>query len=193
MSNLRLPWKTEDSLNLLYWIYIFSIQDFWITCACPGKQSVLEFFTVLNIRYTFTSFEQLSLALKNRVVQKFSLYGIYVADTFWSVHIKSYFHQKKTKSKRAMTRIKPAERQHKGRDQSSTKNVTSKTPRLHKVVKQHKVSDRSVWNPKTNCIQTKSNKIWFTKAKSKERGKEANRAEEDLKRWCHGKLQKTFH
>jgi len=57
------------------------------------------------------------------------------------------------------TGIRPAERQHKGCDQSSTKNVTSKTPRLHSVAKQHKVSDRSVWNPKTNCIQTKSNKI----------------------------------
>ena len=116
-----------------------------------------------------------------------------VADTFPSVHIKCCFHQKKIKSKRPTTRIRPAERQHKGRDQSSTNNVTSKTPRLHSVAKQHKVSDRSVWNPKTTCIQTKSNKIWFRKAKSKERRKEVNRAEEDLKRWCHGKKQKTFH
>ena len=82
-----------------------------------------------------------------------------VADTFWSVHIKCCFHQKKTKFKRPMTSIRPAERQRKGRDQSSTKNVTSKTPRLHKVAKQHKASYRSVGNPKTNCIQTKSNKI----------------------------------
>ena len=116
-----------------------------------------------------------------------------VADTYWSVHIKCCFHQKKTKSKRPTTRIRRAERQHKGRDQSNTKNVKSKTPRLHSVAKQHKVSDRSVWNPKSNCIQTKSNKIWFRKAKSEERRKEANRAEEDLKRWCHGKKQKTFH
>jgi len=65
-----------------------------------------------------------------------------VADTFWSVHIKFCFHQKKIKSKRPTTRIRPAERQHKGRDQSSTKNVTSKTQRLHSVAKQHKVSDR---------------------------------------------------
>ena len=82
-----------------------------------------------------------------------------VADTFWSVHIKCCLHQKKTNSKRPMTSIRPAERQRKGRDQSSTKNLTSKTPRLHKVAKQHKASDRSVGNPKTNCIQTKSNKI----------------------------------
>jgi len=123
----------------------------------------------------------------------FSRLSACVADTFWSVHIKFCFHQKKAQSKRATTRIRPAERQHKGRDQSNTKNVTSKTPRLHNVAKQHKVSDRSVWNPKTNCIQAKSNKIWFRKAKSEERRKEANRAEEDLKSWCHGKVQKTLH
>jgi len=116
-----------------------------------------------------------------------------VADTFWSVHIKCCFHQKKTKSKRPMTSIKLAERQRKGRNQLSTKNVTSKTPRLHKVAKQHKTLDRSVGNPKTNCIQTKSNKIWFRKTKSKKRGKEANWAEEDPKRWCHGKVQKKCH
>ena len=116
-----------------------------------------------------------------------------VADTFWSVHIKCCLHQKKTKSKRPMTSIRPAELQRKGRDQSNTKNVTSKTPRLHKVAKQHKASDRSVGNPKTNCIKTKSNKIWFRKTKSEKRGKEANWAEEDPKRWCHGKVQKKPH
>ena len=105
-----------------------------------------------------------------------------VADTFWSVHIKCCFHQKKTKSKRPTTNIKSAERQRKGRDQSSTKNVTSKTPRLHEVAKQHKASNRSVGNPKTNCVQTKSNKIWFGKTKSEKRGKEANWAEEDPKK-----------
>jgi len=89
-----------------------------------------------------------------------------------------------------MTSIRPAERQHKGRDQSSTKNVTSKTPRLHKVAKQHKASDRSVGNPKTSCIQTKSKKIWFRKTKSEKWRKEANWAKEDPKSWCHGKVQK---
>ena len=80
-----------------------------------------------------------------------------VADTFWSVHVKCCFHQKKTKSKRPTTNIKSAERQRKGRHQSSTKNVTSKTSRLHKVAKQHKASNRSVGNLKTSCMQTKSN------------------------------------
>jgi len=96
---MRLPWKTEGSLNLPDWIYTFyysgflnnlllpwktecpgifhcieytfNILNFWATCACPEKQSALEFFTVLNIRYTFTSFEQLSLALKNRAARNF--------------------------------------------------------------------------------------------------------------------------
>jgi len=39
LSNLRLPWKTEGSLNLLYRIYIFIIQEFWVTSAFPKKQS----------------------------------------------------------------------------------------------------------------------------------------------------------
>jgi len=86
----------------------------------------------------------------------------HVADTFWSVHIKCCFHQKKTKSKRPTTRIRHAKPQNKGRDQSNTKNVTNKTSRLHSVAKQHRVSDTSVWNPKTNCIWTnpKTNCIW---------------------------------
>jgi len=132
---------------------------------------------------------------KSQILLRFVKPVLYtsVADAFWSVHIKRCFHQKKTKSKRPMTSIKLAERQRKGRNQSSTKNVTSKTPRLHKVAKQHKTLDRSVGNPKTNCIQTKSNKIWFRKTKSKKQGKEANWAEEDPKRWCHGKVQKKCH
>jgi len=115
-----------------------------------------------------------------------------VADTFWSVHIKCCFHQKKTKSKRPTTRIRPAERQHKGCDQSSTKNVTSKTPRLHSVAKEHKVSDRSVWNPKTNCIQIKSNKIWFEKIKSEEQRKEAIKAERKPPSMMSWKITENF-
>jgi len=58
--------------------------------------------------------------------------------------------------------------------------VINKTSRFHSIAKQHKVSDRSVWNPKTNGIRLKSNKIWFGKTKSEEQRKEANRAEEGL-------------
>ena len=49
----------------------------------------------------------------------FSRLSACVADTFWSVHIKFCFHQKKAQSKRPTTRIRPAERQHKGRAQKT--------------------------------------------------------------------------
>ena len=57
LSNLRLPWKAVGSLNLLYRIYIFIIQDFLVTCTCLENQSCLGIFTVWNISYTFRSFE----------------------------------------------------------------------------------------------------------------------------------------
>ena len=172
--------------------YVFSIaQDFWAICSCPGKQSFLGIFHCIEIFFlSFRIFEQLALALKTEFALKFfasprppasyaydqkSIINSFkncsisnmttVADTFWSVHVKC-FHQKKIKSKRPTKGTGPAERQHKGREQLSTKNVTSKTSRLHSVIKRHKVSNRSGWNPKINCIQTKSNEIWFRKAKS---------------------------
>jgi len=77
----------------------FYIQEFWAICACPEKQRVpwihcteyvflsfrifeqlalalknrvpLEFFTVLRILFTFRIFEQLALALKNKVALEF--------------------------------------------------------------------------------------------------------------------------
>ena len=104
-----------------------------------------------------------------------------VADTLWSVHIKCCFYQKKAKSKHPATRIRHADTQSKGCDQSSTKNVTNETLRFHSVTKQDKVSDKSVWTLKTNCTRIKSNKIWFEKTKSEEQRKEANRAEESQK------------
>ena len=52
-----------------------------------------------------------------------------VADTFWSVHIKCCFHQKKTKSKRPTTRIRPAERQHNGQHEKCDKPNTTFTQR----------------------------------------------------------------
>ena len=76
--------------------YTFYIQDFWATCACPEnrvwpenfhsieytfyiqdlwanlrlawkRECALNFFTVLNIAFTFRIFEQIAIALKNRV------------------------------------------------------------------------------------------------------------------------------
>jgi len=81
---------------------------------------------------------------------------------------------KEDKVQASNDKLKPVEWQCRDCDRSSTKNVTSKTPRLHKMAKQHKALNRSVGNPKTNCLQTKSNKIWFRKTKSEKREKEAN-------------------
>jgi len=104
-NNLRLPWKTEFPLKFftvlniffiiqdfcatalalktelprnfsLYWVYFLHSEEFWTTCACAEKQGVPEF-TVLNIYFLlFRIFEQLALALKNRVALEFSLYWI---------------------------------------------------------------------------------------------------------------------
>jgi len=47
--------------------YTFYIQDFWVTCPCPEKQRGPEF-TVLKMYFLLLRiFEQLALALKNRV------------------------------------------------------------------------------------------------------------------------------
>jgi len=89
----------------LYWIY-FSHSGFLTTCACPENRVSPEIFhcieylfyhselwsnyvlalknrvaqkfsTVLNILFTFRSFEQLALALKNRGCPEFTLLNIY--------------------------------------------------------------------------------------------------------------------
>ena len=46
----------------------FTVHDFCATCACPENNRVtLKIFTVVNILFIFRIFEQLALALKNRV------------------------------------------------------------------------------------------------------------------------------
>jgi len=56
----------------------FTAHDFWATCACPEKNRVaLKFFTLLNILFTFRSFEQLALALKHRGCPEFIVLNIY--------------------------------------------------------------------------------------------------------------------
>ena len=68
-SNLRLPWKTERALNFFTVLNIFLSSRIWATCACPGKQNVPWNFSLYwNINYlSFRIFEQLALALKNKV------------------------------------------------------------------------------------------------------------------------------
>ena len=76
-NNLRSPWKTEGALNSLYWMYFFIILEFWVTCACPENRVALEFFTVLNLLFTFRIFVQLALALKNRGCPEFTVLNVY--------------------------------------------------------------------------------------------------------------------
>ena len=92
--------------EIFHCIEIFFIfQDFWATCACPEKQSAwihcieyiyflsfrilnnlrlpwktefaLKLFTLLNILFTIRIFEQLALALKNRVCPEFTVLNIH--------------------------------------------------------------------------------------------------------------------
>jgi len=71
LSNGAFPEKKQSSPEIFHCIeYTFYIQEFWATCVCPEKQRVPEF-TVLNIFFIIQDFEQLALALKNRVALKF--------------------------------------------------------------------------------------------------------------------------
>ena len=54
----------------------FIILEFCVTCACPENRVALEFFTALNILFTFRIFEQLALALKNRGCPEFTLLNV---------------------------------------------------------------------------------------------------------------------
>ena len=48
-------------------LWFFTIQNFWATLRLPWKTVAQKYFTVLNIVFTFRSFEELVLALKNSV------------------------------------------------------------------------------------------------------------------------------
>jgi len=71
------------------WIYcneyiFFIIQDFWITCACPENQSALEFFTVLNIRYTSRVLSNFRLPWKTEVAWIYCTeYIFFIIQEFW--------------------------------------------------------------------------------------------------------------
>ena len=100
LNNLRLPEKQSLPWNFsLYWIYIFYYSKFCKTCACPEKQSLPWKFSLYliyfldsgflsNLRllwktdcalnslywiyiFIIQNFEQLELALKNRVCPEF--------------------------------------------------------------------------------------------------------------------------
>ena len=74
---MRLPWKQSLPWNFsLYW-NIFIIQDFWATSACPEKQSCPEIFHCIEYTFTFRSFEQPALALKNRGCPEFTVLNMH--------------------------------------------------------------------------------------------------------------------
>ena len=53
LSNLRFPWKTELPWNFYCIEYTLCIQKFWETRACPEKQSCPEIFPCLELHFTF--------------------------------------------------------------------------------------------------------------------------------------------
>jgi len=58
--------------------YIFYYSGFLSNGACPENNRVAhKFFTVLNILFTFRSFEQLAFALKNKGGPEFSVLNIF--------------------------------------------------------------------------------------------------------------------
>jgi len=86
-TRLETETKSRDSITVFYiqdfWAtcacpenfhcikYTFYIQDFWTTCACPETQSVPWIHYIEYIFFIIQNFEQLALALKNRVSLKF--------------------------------------------------------------------------------------------------------------------------
>jgi len=72
LGNLRLPWKTEFALNSQSWIYIFLLLRIFEQLALALKNRVaLKFFTLLNMHFlSLRIFEQLALALKTEFALK---------------------------------------------------------------------------------------------------------------------------
>jgi len=68
LSNLRLPWKTEGALIFFTVLnmYLLSFRIFEQLALALKNRVALEFFSVWNILFTFRMFEQLALALENR-------------------------------------------------------------------------------------------------------------------------------
>jgi len=114
----------------------------------------------------------------------------YVADTFWSVHIKCCFHQKKVKSKRPTTSLNLLN--------GNAKAVISQARKTWQA--KHHVYTKLPINTKLQTDQSgiqrqtvyKLNQIKFDleKQRAKSEEKKANWAKEDPKRWRHGKVQK---
>jgi len=85
LSNLCLPWKTE-CLNALYWIYIFYHSEFWITCACPEKQSLPWSFLLYWIYFLQSGFlSNLHLPWKTECALNTLYWNIFYHSEFWTI------------------------------------------------------------------------------------------------------------
>ena len=85
-NNFRLTWKQSFPWNFsLYWIYFLLFRIFEQRRLPWKKQGCPEIFTVFDILFTLRIFEQLALALKNRVALN-SQYWIYIFyySGFWA-------------------------------------------------------------------------------------------------------------
>jgi len=79
-EKIELPWNFS-----LYWIYFLHL-GFLTTCACPENSFPWKFLLYWIYFLLFRIFEQLALALKNRVCPEiFPLYGTYFSHSeFWA-------------------------------------------------------------------------------------------------------------
>jgi len=76
---MRLPWKTELHWYFLLYLnmYFLSFRIFEQLALALKNRVVLKLFAVWNILFTFWIFEQLALALKNRGFLEFTVPNIY--------------------------------------------------------------------------------------------------------------------
>jgi len=108
----RLPWKTEFALKIFTLLNIFfAIQDCWTTLRLPWSRCIKytfciqdcwatlalknrafpEIFHSIGIFFSFRIFEQLALALKNRVWPEFAVlkYTFYIQDCWATLALKN--------------------------------------------------------------------------------------------------------
>ena len=87
-EQLALAWKTVCPEIFHCIEYIFSIQDFWATLHMPWKtEFALEFFTVVNMLFTFRIFDQLCACPEKESVPCIRIHCIeyifFIIQDFW--------------------------------------------------------------------------------------------------------------
>ena len=91
-EQLALALKNRFALEfftVLIFNMLFYIQDFWATCTCPEKQRVLWIHCTEYVFFIIQIFEQLALALKNRVTLEFLtvLKYFFIIQDFWATRV----------------------------------------------------------------------------------------------------------